>query len=291
MAIASLTVALTGFGVAPAAFAASNAGTPDATFNLAIGNALNADATSTAVTPDGHVIVGGYFNGGLKKFDSTGTEVASFTTNVGTTLDNNVYSVAVTSDDQVIVGGDFTGRLKKFDSTGTEVASFTTNVGTTLSTSVYAVAVTPTGRIIVGGDFTGNLKEFDSTGTEVASFTTNVGSTLNNAINAVAVTPTGRIIVGGVFTTPGAFLAQYFGESISENGGPNTPTAPMQAYAITQSDTCSTNAPELVNLPGLMNLQFTGWGKSWHQWPNNGIGGYVCTRQPYYTSSGTWTVR
>jgi len=67
--------------------------------------------------------------------------------------------------------------------------------------------------------------------------------------------------------------------------------APMQAYGRAQADTCATNAPSWVNWPGIASQQYVSWGMSWQQWPNNGTGGFVCVRQPFYTAAGSWTVR
>ncbi len=61
---------------------------------------------------------------------------------------------------------------------------------------------------------------------------------------------------------------------------------PMQAYGIAADGTCAKNAPNHVNWPGIASQESAGWASSWQQWPNNGTGGYVCFRQPYYTGSG-----
>ena len=66
-------------------------------------------------------------------------------------------------------------------------------------------------------------------------------------------------------------------------------TAPMQAYVPAPGETCGQYAPAWVNWPGIANQQNQGWSSSWQQWPNGGTGGMVCVRQPYYTTSGTWS--
>jgi hypothetical protein len=68
------------------------------------------------------------------------------------------------------------------------------------------------------------------------------------------------------------------------------PRAPIQQYGIGQGGTCGVNAPNSVLLPALGDsMRNSGWGNSWAQWPNGGLGGYVCTRQPIYTTSG-WLI-
>jgi hypothetical protein len=34
-----------------------------------------------------------------------------------------------------------------------------------------------------------------------------------------------------------------------------------------------------------------GWSPSWAQWPNSNTGGFVCNREIYMTTSGTWSSR
>lgn len=73
--------------------------------------------------------------------------------------------------------------------------------------------------------------------------------------------------------------------------GPNVPTAPMQQFGRLEGETCAWRAPEYVNWPGLgPQLQQENWGESWAQWPNAGTGGFICTRQPFFTTNGSWAV-
>lgn len=72
---------------------------------------------------------------------------------------------------------------------------------------------------------------------------------------------------------------------------PQAPGAPLQQFARAESDTCEKQPEDLVDFPALGHVKHTNWGPSWAQWPNEGIGGFVCTRQPYYTSADTWNVR
>lgn len=73
--------------------------------------------------------------------------------------------------------------------------------------------------------------------------------------------------------------------------GPNVPTAPMQQFGRLEGETCAGRAPEYVNWPGLgPRLQQESWGESWAQWPNAGTGGFVCTRQPFFTTNGSWAL-
>lgn len=69
------------------------------------------------------------------------------------------------------------------------------------------------------------------------------------------------------------------------------PTASMQQFVRPVKGDCSAAPAEFTDFPGLSDLRDAGWGQSWAQWPNGGAGGFVCSRQPYYTSAGTWSVR
>ena len=124
------------------------------------------------------------------------------------------------------------------------------------------------------------------------SISTDDGVTFTNYTTADGL---GDNAVNGVFVDGGViYAATYGGLSISGNcaaSGSNVPTAPQQAYGRTIDGTCEKNAPEWVNWQGIASQQFASWGASWAQWPNGGAGGYVCARQPYFTGSGTWSVR
>lgn len=77
----------------------------------------------------------------------------------------------------------------------------------------------------------------------------------------------------------------------TQASGPNVPTAALQQFTRSQGQSCANSAPDIVNWPGLgPNVQHESWGESWAQWPNDGRGGFVCSRQPYYTTIGTWAL-
>ena len=74
--------------------------------------------------------------------------------------------------------------------------------------------------------------------------------------------------------------------------GSNVPTAPLQQFARTETQSCEAAPADLVDFPALgLAVRDDAWGASWAQWPNGGTGGFVCTRQPYFTTANTWAVR
>jgi hypothetical protein len=94
-----------------------------------------------------------------------------------------------------------------------------------------------------------------------------------------------------IYAATGSGLSISGSPSCSGGGGANVPTAPMQAYGRDVNGKCVDNAPIWVNWLGIATQQYVAWSASWQQWPNNGTGGYVCQRQPYFTSGGTWSVQ
>ena len=70
---------------------------------------------------------------------------------------------------------------------------------------------------------------------------------------------------------------------------PSGPPDLLQQFAVDPDNDCnSAPAPiDLFNVP-----RDGGWSKSWAQWPNEGTGGFICTRQVMYQSStSTWVPR
>jgi YVTN family beta-propeller protein len=73
--------------------------------------------------------------------------------------------------------------------------------------------------------------------------------------------------------------------------GEYVPRAPIQQFAIDPSDPCEGVPDQFTDFPGIdATLRTAAWGKSWAMWPHGGTGGFVCTRQPYYTTADTWAV-
>jgi YVTN family beta-propeller protein len=87
------------------------------------------------------------------------------------------------------------------------------------------------------------------------------------------------IATGWVQASTGGDPAQY-------------PRVPPQEFALPDDlpvAECARLVPEHVDWPGLAGLAGDGWTRSWARWPNGGTGGFVCSRQPYWTGS-RWAV-
>ncbi len=90
---------------------------------------------------------------------------------------------------------------------------------------------------------------------------------------------------------PGPVSFSTFGLPLREASGDQVPQAPMQQFGRGEKDSCDHQPTNLIDFPALADKVDMNWGSSWAEWPNSGTGGFVCTRQPFYTSTGTWAVR
>lgn len=78
------------------------------------------------------------------------------------------------------------------------------------------------------------------------------------------------------------------GGGASSSGSSSAPAPVMQQFGKPASGTCEAAAPITLNWGGAGS---GGWGESWAQWMNGGLGGAVCTRTLVYSdSAGAWTV-
>lgn len=90
------------------------------------------------------------------------------------------------------------------------------------------------------------------------------------------------LLATGVFTISGG------GSSSSSTTAP-APDPVVQQFGKPVSGTCDAAAPESLNWAGVAS---GGWGESWAQWANGGIGGPVCTRTLIYSESrAAWVVQ
>lgn len=122
---------------------------------------------------------------------------------------------------------------------------------------------------------------------DLATETVTASVTVGSSPEQVALTPDGAyaLVVNG-----GSNSISVLDLSVPATGD-RVPTAPLQQFARAESDTCERQPADLVDFPALADQVDRAWGMSWAQWPNGGAGGFVCTRQPYYTSRGTWSVQ
>src|SRR5690554_521451 len=189
-------------------------GSLDTSFD--IGNGFNQGVLSTALQPDGKILVGGAFieynwepQNRIIRLNTDGSLDDSF--NIGTGFNNLVFSIAVQPDGKIIIGGGFTAyngttqnRIVRLNANGSLDTSF--NIGTGFNNAPETITLQPDGKILVGGRFTdyngttqNRIIRLNSNGSIDTSFSIGTGFN-NNFVRAIVVQPDGKILVGGDFT-------------------------------------------------------------------------------------------
>ncbi len=189
-------------------------GSPDAAFNS--GTGASTTLTTTAVQPDGRIIIGGAFtsyNGAARsrftRLNTDGSLDATFGPSTG--ADNTVYAARVRPDGKIIIGGAFTTyngtariSIARLNTDGSLDASF--DPGTGPNNSLNAVVMQPDGKVFCGGDFTtfngtarNRIMRLNPDGSLDASFDPGIGP--NTSVFSAALQPDGKLIIGGDFNT------------------------------------------------------------------------------------------
>ncbi len=179
-------------------------GDVDATFNP---NA-NGAVFSTAVQPDGKIVIGGDFTivGGvarnrIARLNADGTLAPAFNPNAN----GRVSSAAVQADGKIVIGGQFTTvggvtrrRIARLNADGTLDPAFNPNA----NSEVFSTAVQADGRILiwgafstVGGQARAHITRLNADGTLDPTFNANTTSHVYSA----TVQTDGRIVIGGLF--------------------------------------------------------------------------------------------
>jgi uncharacterized delta-60 repeat protein len=189
-------------------------GSLDNTFNS--GTGFNSGVISTAIQPDGKIVIGGSFtnfNGTvinrIARLNSNGSIDQNFITLSG--ANNIVNTIALQQDGKIIVGGHFTTydglpriKITRLNPSGFNDSSFSPVTG--FNGKVNSSAIQPDGKIIFGGEFTisndilrNKISRLNIDGTIDQTF--NPGLGFNNNVYTTAIQSDGKIIVGGIFTT------------------------------------------------------------------------------------------
>ena len=156
---------------------------------------------ATAVQPDGKILLGGSFLGGIGRLNPDGTLDLLFNPNAN----SEVYSIAVQSDGKILAGGLFTtiggqtrNRIARLDATTGLADSFDPSA----NALVLSIAVQADGKILAGGNFTSiggqtrnRIARLDPISGAADSFNPNA----NDGVNAIEVQAAGKILVGGRF--------------------------------------------------------------------------------------------
>ena len=129
------------------------------------------------------------------------------------------------------------------------------------------------GALNLGPGNSGSYSVLTSPGT--ITFTVQAGPSCGGATGTLHFSPTGG---GG-----------ESGDSTESSGTvSDAPPPVIQEFGKPASGTCADAAPATLNWAGVSS---GGWGESWAQWMNGGLGGAVCSRTLVYSQSAeAWTV-
>jgi hypothetical protein len=183
----------------------------------------------------------------------------------GTTPGCNATTAIATSQTVVYASPGDTLRVV-FDSTGVTVSA--------PAVCGFVLTPDPTG-LLTGWVWTPSGGNFDFSGSNKAYMRVS-GSTLEFTVGAVNVDV--NAWESGVFISYGLIFRVVTDDRTVDE----TPPDFVQQFAISSGGTCE-SIPD--GIPLFNVSRSGGWGKSWAQWPNDGQGGFVCTRTVRYEPS------
>jgi len=209
-------------GVTVNRFARLNAdGTPDTTFNTALGTAFDDQVRAIAIQPDNKILVGGAFTtyqgtpvNKIMRLNADLTIDTTFATNLGTGVNDAVNQITLQDDGKILVAGAFTqlnsvavGYFARLNANGTPDTTFNTALGAGFdSGAIEDITVLDDDRIIVAGGFTQlnavnvpSIVRLSSAGARDAAFEGPFGSGLTGAVWEVLEQYDGSLVIGGSF--------------------------------------------------------------------------------------------
>jgi hypothetical protein len=267
----------------------------------ALGTGANLTVRAAAVAPNGDLYIGGEFTdvGGvlvssLARWNGTSWSDVGGGVSFGVSGPSpNVFSIAFDAAGNLYAGGSFdqagTGPglisanfIAKWD--GTSWSALGNGVDGTVTDLVFDSSGRLYAAYYGNTSSTGDIDRWDG-----ATWTT-LPSGADSSINQLAfATPTTLIAGGGFGEIGGQAASRIASYSIPAVALPDGPTAPIQQFGVpagTAPSECASLAPPAADWPALASLRSVGWSVSFAEWPHNGAGGWVCTRQPIYTSTG-----
>lgn len=232
-------------------------------------------ATAAAFSPDSRTV---YLANSTSDAVNV-VDVASATVTATTPVGDNPSPIAVRPDGQrVFVGNQGDSTVSVLSASGAVIA--TTPVGGAPS----FLGVSNDGQFVLVATSAGDLVVLDSTGTQILT-TLALGGTPGG----LSVARTGDFAAISLSNANGVVVVNL---PPAPATGDSVPIAALQQFVRSVDADCATAPADLADFPGLgPAVRNAAWSPSWAQWPNGGVGGYVCTRQPYYTTSGAWSVR
>ena len=192
--------------------------------------------------PNGDLVAGGYFTGGVARFDTSSNAWVT----IGNGVSGFVNALAVLPNGDVVAGGNFSilggtaGNVARWD--GTTWSS----LGTGTDTEIRALTVRPNGHLIAGGTFAvaggtacSRVAQWDGSSWSPLGIGLSGLSALGYAVNALTTLPNGDVVAGGTFTfadgNPAGGLARWDGTAWSPWTGGAGANRSVDALRVTPS--------------------------------------------------------
>jgi uncharacterized delta-60 repeat protein len=202
-------------------------GSIDNTFKVGVGTHNLGYVRTSAIQPDGKILIGGNFtsyNGTnqnyITRLNSDGTIDNTFSVGTGTNF--SVRTISLQKDGKILIGGGFSkfngnnsSQIARLNIDGSYDPSF--SIGSGADAIVVASSIQNDDKILIGGNFTtfNNLSQ-----NRIARLNTNgsldptflVGTGANDYVYTFAIQNDNKIIIGGYFTEyngiPANFIAR-----------------------------------------------------------------------------------
>lgn len=192
-------------------------------------------------------------------------------------------AVALSPDGSKAYVGDVGGNFYVLD-----LVSWTSITATyALGGDIRGIAITPDGSQAYVVDRAGNQVNVIDVADGSVLHVIPVGSQPQR----IAISPDGRT---ALVTNNGSNTVSVISiPARPVTGEPGTfPVAPLQQFELISGATCQQVPDGFMDFPGIApSLRAVGWKQSWAQWAQGGLGGAVCSRQPFFASDGNWAVQ
>ncbi len=236
-------------------------GSIDPAFNAPYGY----PASAIVPQPDGKILVGGYFPGGIMRLDASGAIDATFSpgSGIGSGGGGGASNIALQADGKIIAVGHFSSfngtpreNIVRLNADGSLDNTFGPVAAGSSDDYIYAVKVLSNGKILVGGSFyhiggrgRTNLARLNSDGTIDCAFTLGTGT--DGPIYDIEIQPDKKILIQGSFSVYDGATPNGFARINNSSSAPAI-TITLQPHDATACGemqvTFSTNATGTTNI-------------------------------------------
>ena len=179
---------------------------------------------SSAVQPDGKILIGGSFSGSFRRLNADGTPDTAFNANVKAAgVWGGIWNIAIQRDRKILITQSST--IRRLNADGTADTAFNTNAAT-LDLGVggmYSLALQADGKVLIGGarwdanyNSTEYVKRLNSDGVPDAAFNTNAAALhLDFTVVSITQQSDGKILISGGADAGGLDLEQLTASDFS----------------------------------------------------------------------------